>query len=54
MVAPNNGLDGVRQALGICGCNADLINAIMDKDVSAMNDFTILIGKVIETPVEKY
>ena len=52
MVAPNTRLDGVRQALGICGCNADLIDAIMDEDISAMNNLGILTGKILETLVK--
>ena len=49
MAAPNTGLDGMLLALGICGCNANLIDAITDEDVSSMDDLTILTGKDIKT-----
>ena len=49
MEAPNSSLDGVRLALGVWGCSADLVNAITDEDVSSMDDLTILTGKDVKT-----
>ena len=48
-VLPNTGLAEVELALGVCGCNADLVQAITDEDIVAMKDFSILTNKDIET-----
>ena len=46
---PNTDITGVRAVLNICGCNNELKNAITNKDIKNMSNFSILTKKDIKT-----